>query len=77
MDTPTQTPSRRLKQIEDAILEVDGVVEVRVWETGPQVEVGVRIGPIDGVTSVLHRVQELVDALRSPDEEWAIGLLTE
>lgn len=77
MDTPTPSPSRRLKQIEDAILEVDGVVAVRVWETGTQVEIGVRVGPIDGVTSVLHRVQELVDALRSPDEEWAIGLLSE
>jgi hypothetical protein len=77
MDTPAPTPARRAKQIEDAVLELDGVVAVRVWESGSQVEIGVRVGPVDGVTSVLHHVQELVDAMRAPDEEWSVGLLSE
>lgn len=68
---------KRLRRIEEAILELDGVVGVRVWELGGRVEIGVRVAPSDTPADVLNRVHELADALREGEETWDVGLLAE
>lgn len=77
MDTNDHPPTRRSRRIEEAVLEVDGVVGVRVWELADRVEVGIRVAPIDAATDVLARVREVTEAMREGDEVWEVGLLTE
>lgn len=67
----------RAKRIEEAVLDVDGVVSVRVWELPGHVEIGVRTAPIDAPPDVLQRVREVVDSLRESEDSWGLGLLTE
>ena len=75
---PTDRPStRRSRRIEEAVLEVDGVVGVQVWELSDRVEIGVHVAPIDAATDVLQRVREVTEAMREGDESWEVGLLTE
>ena len=76
---PTEPPpsTRRSRRIEEAVLEVDGVVGVHVWELADRVEVGVRVAPNDAATDVLQRVREVTEAMREGDEIWEVGLLTE
>ncbi len=69
--------SKRAQRIEDAVLEVEGVVRVQVWELPDRIEIGVAVSRADTATDVLRRVTEVTDALRSPDETWEVGLLTE
>lgn len=69
--------TRRSRRIEEAVLEVDGVVSVRVWELPDRVEIGISVAPGDAPTDVLKRVLEVTDALRAPDEVWDVGLLTD
>ena len=71
------TPSKRSRRIEEAVLELDGVVGVRVWELPGRIEIGVRVAPSDTPSDVLNRVQELTDALREGEETWDVGLLAE
>ncbi len=77
MSDPSQSAARRLRRIEEAILEVDGVVGVRVWELPGRVEVGVEIAPSDCPPDVLQRVSERADALREEGEVWDVGVLTD
>ena len=79
MDTNDPPQTRKSRRIEEAVLEVDGVVGVRVWELPDRVEVGIRVAPIDAASDVLVRVREPIDAMREGenDERWEIGLLTE
>ncbi|MDB4930748.1 MAG: hypothetical protein JWM10_3232 [Myxococcaceae bacterium] len=77
MDTNDPTQSRKSRRIEEAVLEVDGVVAVRIWELPDRVEVGIRVAPIDAAPDVLQRARELIDAMREGDERWEVGLLTE
>jgi len=72
-----QPPSRRKRRIEEAVLEVEGVIEVRVWDLPERVEVGVRLSVSSGAAEVLARVAEVVDALREEGEDWAVGVLTD
>ena len=62
---------------EEAVLDVEGVVSVRVWELPDRVEIGVRVARSEVPTDVLKRVLEVTDAMRSPEEVWEVGLLTE
>ena len=79
MDPNDPPQTRKSRRIEEAVLEVDGVVGVRIWELPDRVEVGIRVAPIDAASDVLVRVRELIDAMREGenDERWEIGLLTE
>ncbi|MDO9022154.1 MAG: hypothetical protein Q8S73_34410 [Deltaproteobacteria bacterium] len=77
MDTTDPPQTRKSRRIEEAVLEVDGVVGVRIWELPDRVEVGIRVAPIDAASDVLQRVRELIEAMREGDERWEIGLLTE
>jgi hypothetical protein len=77
MDTTDPPQTRKSRRIEEAVLEVDGVVGVRIWELSDRVEVGIRVAPIDAAPDVLQRVRELIEAMREGDERWEIGLLTE
>jgi hypothetical protein len=45
MDTHDPRQTRKSRRIEEAVLEVDGVVGVRVWELSDRVEVGIRVEP--------------------------------
>lgn len=75
-----QTPtgqSRRARRIEEAVLELDGVASVRVWELPGHIEIGVRVAPSSTPADVLPRVTELTGAMREGDEVWDVGLLTE
>ncbi len=69
--------ARRAQRIEEAVLEVEGVVGVRVWELPDRVEIGVSVSRAEAATDVLKRVLEVTDALRSPEETWEVGLLTD
>ena len=69
--------SRRARRIEEAILELDGVVGVKVWELPGRVEIGVRVAPSDTPTDVLTRVSELTAAMREGEDLWEVGVLTE
>jgi len=73
----SSVPTRRARRIEEAVLEVEGVASVRVWEMGERVEVGVVASPNEPPTDVLRRVLDTIDALRAPDEEWDVGLLND
>jgi hypothetical protein len=77
MDTTDPRQSRKSRRIEEAVLEIDGVVGARIWELPDRVEVGIRVAPIDAASDVLQRVRELIDAMREGDERWEVGLLTE
>lgn len=77
MSEPGPAAARRARRIEEAILEVDGVIAVRVWELPGRVEIGVRVSPADTVNDVLRRVDEYIDALRDGDEVWEVGILSE
>lgn len=77
MDTTDPPQSRRSRRIEEAVLELDGVVGARIWELPDRVEVGIRVAPIDAAPDVLQRVRELIEAMREGDERWEVGLLTE
>ncbi|MEZ4405211.1 MAG: hypothetical protein R3A52_01790 [Polyangiales bacterium] len=72
---PPATP--RARRIEEAVLDVDGVVAVRVWELPGRVEIGVRAAPSDAPPDVLQRVRDVVDTLREGEETWDLGLLAE
>jgi hypothetical protein len=75
---PPQVPSERSKRISDSLLQVPGIVEVRVWEMGSsRVEVGVRVSPGRGAHEALRRAQEATTPLRQPGETWHFGLLSE
>lgn len=69
--------SRRARRIEETILELDGVVGVKVWELPGRVEIGVRVAPSDTPNDVLTRVTELTAAMREGEELWEVGVLTE
>lgn len=69
--------SRRARRIEEAILEIEGVAGVRVWELPGRVEIGVRVAPSDTPADVIVRVHELTSAMREGDEAWDVGVLTE
>ncbi len=69
--------SRRARRIEEAILEVEGVAGVRVWELPGRVEIGVRVAPSDTPADVIVRVNELTTAMHEGDESWDVGVLTE
>jgi hypothetical protein len=73
----TPAPSRRARRIEEAVLELDGVAMVRVWELPDHVEIGVRAAPNSTPSDVLQRVTELTRAMCDGDEVWEVGLLTE
>jgi hypothetical protein len=77
MDGQSGSPSRRARAIEESILDVGGVALVRVWELPTRVEIGIVVAPFDAATDVLRRVSDVVEALRSPDEEWDVGLLND
>jgi hypothetical protein len=77
MSETTPAAARRTRRIEEAILEVDGVIGVRVWELPGRVEIGVRVSPADTPNDVLKRVHEHVEALRDGDEVWDVGVLSE
>jgi hypothetical protein len=77
MDGPTATLSRRARAIEEAILDVGGVASVRVWELPQRVEIGIMVAPFEPPVDVLRRVGEIIEALRSPDEDWDVGLLND
>jgi hypothetical protein len=77
MDGQSGAPSRRARAIEESILDVGGVALVRVWELPARVEIGIVVAPFDAATDVLRRVSDVVEALRSPDEEWDVGLLND
>lgn len=68
--------SARARRIEEAVLELDGVAGVRVWDLAERVEIGVRVAPGDTVAAVLQRVTELAESLRGPEEQWDVGVLT-
>lgn len=74
---PPPTASRRARRIEEAVLELDGVAAVRVWELPGRVEIGVHVAPNSTPADVLPRVTELTSAMREGDEVWEVGLLTE
>ena len=76
-DDDTPSPGSRARRIQEALLEIDGVVAVRVWESGSQVEIGIQPAPTDAPSAVLLRAREVTEALRGPDETWEIGLLNE
>ena len=76
-DPPRPPLSKRAQRIHDAVLEIDGVVGVRVWELPDRVEIGVVASQGSPATDVLRRVTEVTDSMRSPDETWDVGLLTE
>lgn len=69
--------ARRTRRIEEAILEVEGVIGVRIWELPGRVEIGVRVSPADTAPDVIRRVHEHVDALRDGEEVWDVGVLSE
>nr|BAL57076.1 hypothetical protein HGMM_F46H12C25 [uncultured delta proteobacterium] len=69
--------TRRSRRIEEALLEVEGVVGVRVWELPDRVEIGLLVAPNEPPTDVLQRALEVTEALRAPEEHWDVGLLTE
>jgi hypothetical protein len=76
-DAPPTRASRRAQRIEEAVLELDGVAAVRVWELPGRVEIGVHVAPSSTPSDVLPRVTELTSAMREGDEVWEVGLLTE
>ena len=67
--------SRRARRIEEAVLEVEGVVWVKVWELADRIEIGVVPALSEAATDVLKRVSDVTDAMRAPDEVWEVGLL--
>jgi hypothetical protein len=75
--TPTHSPSRRARIVEEAVLEVNGVAGVRVWELPSRIEVGILVAPFYAAMDVLQRVNEVIEGLRSPDEEWDVGVLND
>jgi hypothetical protein len=77
MSETAASAARRTRRIEEAILEVDGVIGVKVWELPGRVEIGVRISPADTAPDVLKRVQDHVEALRDGAEVWDVGVLSE
>lgn len=77
MDGSAPNLSRRARAIEDAVLDVDGVAGVRIWELPKRVEIGILVAPFNGAIDVLQRVLEVIEALRSPDEEWDVGVLSD
>lgn len=77
MSNPAPADPRRARRIEESILEVEGVLGVRVWELPGRVEIGVLVSPADTPSDVLKRVGEHLDALRSDDEQWDVGVLVE
>jgi len=78
-EAPTSpASSRRARRIEEAVLALDGVASVRVWELPGRVEIGVQVVPSSTPADVLPRVTELTRAMReNDDEEWAVGVLAE
>lgn len=77
MSEQVPASQRRARRIEDSILEVEGVIAVRVWELPGRVEIGVRVSPADTPPDVIKRVREHVDALREEEEVWDVGVLAE
>lgn len=77
MSEPSAAASRRSRRIEEAILEVEGVIAVRIWELPGRVEIGVRVSPADTAPDVIKRVREHVEALREDEEAWDVGVLAE
>lgn len=71
------TASQRARRIQEAILEVEGVAAVRVWELPGRVEIGLRVAPSDTPADVIARVTELTSALREGEESWDVGVLAE
>jgi hypothetical protein len=69
--------SKRAQRIEEAVLEVDGVVSVRVWDLVDRVEIGVVPSQTEAAGDVLRRVVEVTEAMRAPDEVWEVGILTD
>jgi hypothetical protein len=69
--------SKRRERIEEAVLDVDGVVRVRVWELPDRVEIGVVVAVGAAAADVLKRVTELAEAMRAIDEVWDVGLLND
>lgn len=57
------------------MLEVEGVVGVKVWELPDRIEIGVVPAFADAATDVIKRVLDITEALRAPDEQWDVGLL--
>lgn len=74
---PPHTTSPRARRIQEAILELDGVAAVRVWELPGRVEIGLRVIPSDTPADVIARVTELTSALREGEETWDVGVLVE
>lgn len=77
MSDSAAAAARRTRRIEESILEVEGVIAVRVWELPGRVEIGVRVSPADTPPDVIKRVREHVDALREDEEVWDVGVLLE
>src|SRR5437763_311262 len=48
METGSPGSSKRTRRIEEAVMEIDGVVGVRVWELPDRVEIGVVVAPSGG-----------------------------
>lgn len=69
--------SKRSRRIEEAVLEVEGVVRVRVWEMPDCVEIGIAVAHSDAAPDVLQRVLDLTEAMRNIDEVWEVGLLSD
>jgi hypothetical protein len=76
--TPPPVPTERAKRVTDSLLQVPGILAVRVWEVGTtRVEVGVRLAPGQSAHDVLRRAREATDPLRQQGETWHFGLLSE
>src|SRR5256885_401111 len=52
MAEATGSGSKRSRHIEEVVLQIEGVVGVRVWEMPGQVAIGVAISPNDTVVEV-------------------------
>jgi hypothetical protein len=76
-DGGNASTSKRGRRIEEAVLEVDGVVRVRVWELPDRVEIGIGVAMGDAPNDVLKRVLEVAEAMRNVDEVWDVGLLSD
>ncbi len=72
--TPPPLPPRVLRLLE-LVYAVEGVAEARVWQWDGSTAVGVRPTAYQAPSSVLHRVEEAVAAVREPGEVWSFGLL--
>ena len=77
MSESSHHKTARAQRIRDAVMEVEGVVDVKVWELPGGVEIGIHIAPGSPCPDVLKRVHECTDTLRDPSETWDVGLLTE